>query len=64
MAKKELDFNRYVITRDGVKVNTDTRYFVLNIDNDPHAKTAFLAYADAVEKDNPTLADEMRAELA
>ena len=54
-----LDFNRYEIRRNGKHVNKDKRYFVLNIDDDPNAQTAFTAYADEVKNDNPKLYQAM-----
>jgi len=36
------------------------RYFVLDIDHDPHAKAALRAYADSCESEYPLLADDLR----
>lgn len=38
----------------------DCRYFVLDLDHDPHADAAIEAYADSCERDYPALADDMR----
>jgi len=54
-----LNWKRYEINRDGKQVNKDKRYFVLNVDDDRHAKRAFLDYARYVKKDNPELSKEM-----
>lgn len=35
-------------------------YFVLDVDHDPHAAAALVAYADAVEATHPELAADMR----
>jgi hypothetical protein len=35
-------------------------YFVLDVDHDPHAKAALIAYANACEATHPTLALDMR----
>jgi len=35
-------------------------YFVLRLDEDPHARKAAMAYADSVEQENKQLADELR----
>ncbi len=61
---KELNFNRYEINRNGKQVNKDKRYFVLNIDDDPHAKKAFIDYATYVSKASPQLAKEMMDAVA
>lgn len=37
------------------------RLFVLDLDHDPHARTAALAYADAAQDDRPALAAELAA---
>ena len=55
-----LDWKRYEINKDGKQVNKDKKYFVLNVDDDPHAKKAFLDYAGYVEAENPVLAKDMR----
>lgn len=36
------------------------RCFVLDYENDPFAKSALLAYADACEKEYPKLAEDLR----
>ena len=54
-----LNWERYGIYRDGKIVNLDKRYFVLNIDEDPCAKIALMAYANAVKKDNPELSRDI-----
>lgn len=61
---KELNFDRYEINREGKQVNKTKRYFVLNIDDDPHAKKAFIDYATSVSTDNPQLAKEMMEAVA
>lgn len=37
------------------------RLFVLDLDHDPHARTAALAYAEAAAEDRPKLAAELAA---
>ena len=39
------------------------RYFVLDMDHDPHAPAAIRAYAQACEADHPLLAADLRAAL-
>lgn len=39
-------------------------YFVLRLDEDPHARKATLAYADSVEADNPIFARDIRRKVA
>lgn len=38
-------------------------YFVLDYANDPYARAALAAYADACEQDRPGLAGDLRARL-
>ncbi len=44
-------------------VDKDAVYFVLRLDEDPHARTAALAYADSVESDNAQFAQDIRAKV-
>jgi hypothetical protein len=39
-------------------------YFVLDLNHDPHARAALLAYADSCEADYPLLARDLRAAVA
>ncbi|MCK9985648.1 MAG: hypothetical protein AzoDbin1_02120 [Azoarcus sp.] len=39
------------------------RYFVIDLDHDPHAKPALRAYAEACEDDFPQLAQDIRAQI-
>ena len=36
------------------------RYFVLDLDHDPHVNAALMAYADSCEDDYPELAADLR----
>lgn len=38
----------------------DCQYFVLDLDHDPHARTAALAYAESCETAYPNLATDLR----
>lgn len=57
---------RFDITRtDGEPIPSDRRYMVLSFDgSDPAAVAALLHYADAMEAINPTLAKDIRANIA
>lgn len=53
--------DRFRVTRtDGKDIRETARYLVMNYAEDPHAKTAILAYADSVEAENPTMAADLR----
>jgi hypothetical protein len=49
---------------DGTPLDEAARYFVLRIDDDPHARAALRAYAASCEEDNPALAADLTAALA
>lgn len=49
--------------RDGKPNPANACYFVLDFANDPHARVALAAYADSIEGENPTLADDLRFQL-
>ncbi len=58
--KGGLQASKYIISKtDGSEVDPDAWYFVLRVDDDPHAQKAAIAYAQSVEKDNPILAKEL-----
>lgn len=44
----------------GEPVDPEAVYFVLRVDEDPHARAALRAYADSVEQENATFAEELR----
>lgn len=53
--------HKYHITKaDGTPCDPAAVYFVLRIDEDPHARRALSRYADSVEKVNPQFAQEIR----
>lgn len=59
-------YDKFVVTRtDGTSAeggkHHECQYFVLDIDHDPHAKAALLAYADSCKADYPLLANDVRA---
>lgn len=55
-------YGKYRVTkRDGTPTDGDADYFVMRLDTDEHARVAALAYADSVEKENPFLANDLRA---
>lgn len=45
------------------KKHYNCRYFVLDIDHDPYARPALIAYADSCENEYPKLAADIRAQL-
>ena len=58
-------FRKFKVTRtDGEsargKKHARCRYFVLDIDHDPHARTAIWAYAKSCARMNPKLAQDLR----
>jgi hypothetical protein len=59
-------YDKFKVTRtdgaseDGGK-HHDCQYFVLDIDHDPHAIKALLAYADSCKAEYPLLASDVRA---
>jgi len=59
---------KFIVTRtDGKSApgekHDGCRYFVLDLDHDPHAEAALAAYADACEADRPALAADLRSVL-
>lgn len=48
---------------DGIRVNQDAKFFVLRIDNDPAARAATRAYAEAVKDVNPQLSSDIKTLL-
>lgn len=57
-------YEKYTVTRnDGTgapgKKHDGCQYFVLDLDHDPFAKGAILAYATACEKTHPVLAQDL-----
>jgi hypothetical protein len=52
---------KYHITKtSGEPVDESAVYFVLRVDEDPHARKALLAYADSVASENEILASDLR----
>lgn len=49
---------------ESIPVDPEAIYFVLRLDEDPHARKAALSYADSVEVDNPVFARDIRARVA
>jgi hypothetical protein len=61
-------YNKYKVTRvDGSDLpggrHHGQRYFVLNIDNDFHARRALAAYADSCRHTHPNLSADIKALL-
>lgn len=62
-------YNKFNVTRtDGTDQNPGDKhygcaYFVLDLDHDPHARTAIAAYRDSCRVRYPVLADELNEEL-
>lgn len=58
-------FKKFHVTRtdgssDVGKKHHNCEYFVLDVDHDPYAKAALLAYVDACEGTHPALAQDIR----
>ncbi len=52
---------KYIVTKaDGSLVDSQAIYFVLRLDEDPHAIAATRAYAESVQGDNPDLARDLK----
>ena len=59
-------YNKFNVTRTDGKSELGEkhhgcRYFVLDVDHDPHAVAALLAYAASCEADYPAIAADVRA---
>lgn len=59
-------YNKFIVTRtdgrsDFGKKHHGCEYFVLDLDHDPHAKAALLAYATSCRGNYPLLADDLIA---
>ena len=59
-------YNKFTVTRtDGRDRRGDKHerceYFVLDLDHDPHARAALLAYADSCRKEYPALSVDLFA---
>jgi len=59
-------YHKFSVTRtDGTSEaggkHHECEYFVLDINHDPHAKAALLAYAESCKADYPLLAHDVRA---
>ncbi len=47
-----------------IRVDPQATYFVLRLDEDPHARVAAVAYAQSIQRENPQLAMDIREKLA
>lgn len=57
--------NKYVIEKtDGTPLDSQAVYFVLRLDEDPHARVAALAYAESVASVNPQFSADIKTKLA
>jgi len=53
--------SKYIVAKtNGDPVDPEAEYLVLRLDTDPHARTAALAWADAIESEAPNLAADIR----
>jgi hypothetical protein len=58
-------YRKYVVHRiDGSVKHRDCAYFVLDVNHDPFAKDALLAYAKACAGSHPNLAADLESALA
>lgn len=54
-------YDKFRVERtDASPRHPDCRYFVLDIDHDPHAAAALTAYAEHCQRDKPDLARDLR----
>lgn len=58
-------YNKFIVLRTDGKSEEGQKhhgcqYFVLDINHDPHAKAAILAYANSCEQEYPLLATDLR----
>jgi hypothetical protein len=52
--------HKYNITKtSGEPIDNDAVYFVLRVDEDPHARKALRAYAESVALENDVLANDL-----
>ena len=64
MSKKAGIYNKFTVTRNDGKGEPGQKhhgcsYFVLDLNHDPHAKPAILAYAESCCKEYPELAADL-----
>lgn len=53
--------SKYIIQKaNGAPIDENAEYLVLRLDTDPHARSAALHYAEAVGKDNPVFASDLK----
>lgn len=52
---------KYIVERADGQPRHASRYFVMNYSNDPYARSAMRAYADACASSHPALAADLRA---
>ncbi len=56
---------KYIITKtSGKPIDPEAEYFVLRLDEDPHARVALAAYAQSVKSDNRALSFDLKQWLA
>jgi hypothetical protein len=53
-------YNKYTVIKNSTGEEVKEETFTFNLETDPHAEVAMLAYADAIEDVNPTLALDIR----
>lgn len=55
---------KYIISKtNGNPVDPEADYFVLRLDQDPHALNALVAYAESVAQDNIELSNDLKVKL-
>jgi hypothetical protein len=52
-------YEKYTVLKKNGITESDADYFVLRLDNDPHARVAALAYAESVKSENRSLAFDL-----
>lgn len=57
--RETLDGGYVIQNADGTPIDKGASFFVLRIDNDPHARKAAMRYATSVFDENPLLAESI-----
>jgi hypothetical protein len=56
-------YDKYTVLKKNGVTELNADYFVLRLDNDPHARVAALAYAESIKSENRSLAFDLHNKL-
>ncbi len=56
-------YDKYKVSKTDGETDPDADYFVLRLDNDPHARIAAYHYALSVKEENPNLAFDLQRKI-